>query len=80
MTRQEQIDKAAQEYAQKSIRDKGISYLEFVEACRWADRSMIEKVRQWLYTIDFDSQGFRDCNETFDNDLFIDTLCKVMEE
>ena len=31
MTRQEQRQKAALEYANKSIRDKGIAYLEFIE-------------------------------------------------
>lgn len=52
----------------------------FIEGAKWADKTMIERVRKWLYTIDFDSQSFRDCDETFNNDLFIDTLCKVMEE
>jgi hypothetical protein len=48
MTRQEQIQKAAFEYANKSIQDKGIAYLEFIEAAEWADATLIEKVCNWL--------------------------------
>ena len=48
MTRREQRQKAALEYANKSIQDKGIAYLEFIEAAEWADRTMIEKACEWL--------------------------------
>lgn len=48
MTRNEQIRQAAQSYTNKSIRDKGIAYLEFIEAAEWADATLIEKVCNWL--------------------------------
>lgn len=44
----EQIQKAALEYANKSIRDKGIAYLEFIEAAEWADRTLCEQIYNWL--------------------------------
>lgn len=39
MNRQEQIQKAALEYVNKSIQDKGTAYLEFIEAVEWADHN-----------------------------------------
>lgn len=48
MSRQEQIQKAAKSYANKSIRDKGIAYLEFIEAVEWGDATLIEKASNWL--------------------------------
>lgn len=48
MNRQEQIQKAAKSYANKSIRDKGIAYLEFIEAVEWGDATLIEKASNWL--------------------------------
>lgn len=39
MNRQEQIQKAALEYVNKSIQDKGTAYLEFMEAVEWADHN-----------------------------------------
>lgn len=51
MTRQEQIKEAAFEYANKSIQDKGIAYLEFIEVAEWADRTLIEKTCEWLESI-----------------------------
>lgn len=80
MNREKQIQELAKGISNKSITNKGITYLQAIEAMKLADRTMIERVCQWLYTIDFDSQTFRDCDETFNNDLFIDTLCKVMKE
>lgn len=44
MTRNEQIRQAAKSYANKSIRDKGIAYLEFIEAAEWADATLIERM------------------------------------
>lgn len=48
MTRDEQVKQAAISYANKSIRDKGIAYLEFIEAVEWADATLIEKACNWL--------------------------------
>lgn len=48
MTRDEQVKQAAISYANKSTRDKGIAYLEFIEAVEWADATLIEKACNWL--------------------------------
>ena len=48
MSRQEQVQKAAISYANKSIRDKGTAYLEFIEAVEWGDATLIEKACNWL--------------------------------
>ena len=83
MNRKELIDKAALEYANKSIRDKGIAYLEFIETVEWADRSMICKARDCLQNVDFevdyvttDSDGYT----FFNADKFIEEFCKAMED
>lgn len=54
MSRIEFIREAALYYAKKSIRDKGIAYLEFIEAAEFADRTMIGKARDWLQDVDFE--------------------------
>ena len=48
MTRDEQVKQAAKSYANKSIRDKGIAYLEFIEAVEWADATFTERACNWL--------------------------------
>ena len=82
MSRRKFIDEAALYYAKKSIRDKGIAYLEFIEAAEFADRTMIGKARDWLQDVDFevdyvttDSDG-----RTVFADKFIEKFCKAMEE
>ena len=52
----------------------------FVKGAQWADKTMIEKACRWLINIDFDDFHFRDCDETFNNDLFVDAFRKAMEE
>ena len=47
---------------------------------RLADKTMIEKACKWLINIDFDDFHFRDCDESFNNDLFVDAFRKAMEE
>lgn len=63
MNRQEQIQKAALEYVNKSIQDKGTAYLEFIEAVEWADETMIEKACKWL----LDGGYFVNNTETIDD-------------
>lgn len=85
MTRREEINQQAEEYRQpyrdggyrlssKDVRDA------FEEGAEWADRTMIEKACKWLINIDFDDFHFRDCDESFNNDLFVDAFRKAMEE
>jgi hypothetical protein len=52
----------------------------YKEGAKWADKTMIEKACKWLINIDFDDFHFRDCDETFNNDLFVDAFHKAMEE
>lgn len=52
----------------------------FIAGAKWADKTMIEKACQWLINIDFDDFHFRDCDETFNNDLFVDAFRKAMEK
>lgn len=52
----------------------------FVKGAEWANKTMIEKACKWLINIDFDDFHFRDCDETFNNDLFVDSFRKAMEE
>ena len=50
------------------------------DGVKFADKTMIEKVCEWLINIDFDGYDFRDCDESFDNDLFVDAFRKAMEK
>lgn len=52
----------------------------FEKGAYWADKTMIEKACKWLINIDFDDFHFRDCDESFNNDLFVDAFRKAMEE
>lgn len=74
MTRKEEIEKTAHEFY------KGDEVSTFVVAAQWADKTMIEKACKWLINIDFDDFHFRDCDESFNNDLFVDAFRKAMEE
>lgn len=51
-----------------------------IEGANWADKTMIDKACNWLLNIDFDGQEFRDCDESFNNDLFVNEFRKAMEE
>ena len=85
MTRREEIVKATKECREDYV---GLGrYLTsddiadaFEEGAEWADKTMIEKACKWLINIDFDDFHFRDCDETFNNDLFVDSFRKAMEE
>ena len=55
MTREEQIDKAAWEYAQSRSNDRGIAYLTFKDIAEWADRTMLARCCEWLDNINTDN-------------------------
>ena len=83
MTRKEQIEKAATDYINSdavSPMNMQLAFGDFINGAEWADKTMIEKACKWLINIDFDDYDFRDCDETFNNDLFVDAFCKAMEE
>lgn len=77
MTREEKMWEAVeQEHGELSRREALVT----LTAMEWADKTMIEKACKWLINIDFDDFHFRDCDETFNNDLFVDAFRKAMEE
>ena len=82
MTRKEQREKAAQEYINSDAvnpMNMQLAFGDFINGAEWADRTMIEKACKWLINIDFDDFHFRDCDETFNNDLFVDAFRKAMQ-
>ena len=54
--------------------------LGFEESDKCATKAIIEKACEWLLNIDFDGQEFRDCDESFNNDLFVNVFRKAMKE
>lgn len=74
MSRQEQIQKAAKSYANKSICDKGIAYLEFIEAVEWADATLIEKACEYLESSLKHDLGYYGTAE------FVNAFRKAMED
>lgn len=79
MTRDEQVKQAAKSYANKSIRDKGIAYLEFIEAVEWADATLIEKACNWLRDQVYQEYPGGPLERLITDDM-IDNFIKVMEE
>lgn len=65
MTRKEQIMDAAMYYAKKNEKVPS-PYLDFIEAAKWADRTMLLKISEYL-------RGKLPVKE-------INKLCKAMEE
>ncbi len=65
MARKEQIMDAAMFFAKKNKNNPN-PYLDFVEAAEWADRTMIEKITEYL-------KGKLPVKE-------INKLCKALEE
>ena len=84
MKRKEEINQAAHQKYPYEGGIKGMicenSIPIFIQGAEWADRTMIEKACKWLINIDFDDFHFRDCDESFNNDLFVDAFRKAMEE
>lgn len=84
MKRKEEINQAAYQKYPYEGGIKGMicenSIPIFIQGAEWADRTMIEKACKWLINIDFDDFHFRDCDESFNNDLFVDAFRKAMEE
>ena len=84
MKRKEEINQAAYQKYPYEGGIKGMicenSIPIFIQGAEWADRTMIDKACKWLINIDFDDFHFRDCDESFNNDLFVDAFRKAMEE
>lgn len=91
MTREEQIQKYADELAQQYFPDEAniwargnIEAMFVSEACvkmaKYIEQELIKKACEWLSEIDFDSDYFRDAEDYFDNNQLIEELKKAMEE
>lgn len=82
MTRREEIEKAAMQVGGVHPDWDALECFRvgYKEGAQWADKTMIEKACKWLINIDFDDFYFRDCDESFNNDLFVDAFRKAMEE
>lgn len=78
-----QVSKAALKYYNEH-QDKDIDLTDaFEEGAKWADKTIIEKARDWLQCIDFEVEYFTtdsDGYTFFDADKFIENFCKAMEE
>ena len=48
MKRKEEIDKVAFEYAQSHSKDRDDAYLTFKNIAEWADKTMLNKAREWV--------------------------------
>lgn len=53
MTRKDECIKFAKNIAERSISDKGIAYLQAIEAIEWADRTMEIRVRDYLESLTY---------------------------
>ena len=80
MTREEEIQKLIDE--EMGIDNYGSCDFQagVRHGVKLADKTMIEKVCEWLSEIDFDSDYFRDAEDCFDNDKIIEEIKKAMEE
>lgn len=77
MTREEEIEKEAYR-----VSNNGDEYSSFIQGAKWADKTMIEKARKWLYNNTYkispdDSRVSMSFEYTID---MIDNFCKAMEE
>ena len=84
MTREEQIYDIAREY-HKSKWEIPYSLqmrVGFIDGAKWADVSMIEKMHEWLDTIDFEMEYINssDGYTFFNKEKFINDFRKTMEE
>ena len=78
MTREEIRNKAIKE--QRELMESMDWRGGFICGAEMAVKTIIEKACKWLINIDFDGYDFRDCDESFDNDLFVDAFRKAMEK
>lgn len=76
----------SQSYSKQQLREMGFAFdlngnvLSPNHLAKKATHYMIEKACKWLINIDFDGdQNFRDCDETFNNDLLVDAFRKAMK-
>ena len=80
MTRQDECSKFAKTIAKRSISDnKGIVYLQAIEAMEWADRTMETRVRNYLESLTYQEYPGGPMKRLVSDDV-IDGLIKAMKE
>jgi hypothetical protein len=83
MTQREEIEQQAKSYT-LAVFDELDDFSDitqaYIDGAEWMQETMIEKACKWLLNIDFDGQEFRDCDESFNNDLLVDAFRKAMED
>ena len=79
MNRKKQIQEFAKNIANKSITNKGIAYLQAIEAMEWADRTMIARVCDYLESLTYQEFPGAPMERLVSDDV-IDGLFKAMEE
>ena len=80
MTRKEEIkQKSLSKYPQGTNR-----YNKFIEGAKWADRTMLARICEWLENHDMLEHisviYSGACSINFDKQGLIDAICKAMEE
>lgn len=80
MTREKEINKEAISRCKGDSPMVDIARGNFRAGAKWADRTMLDKVCEWLSDIDFDSDYFRDAEDYFNNDRLVEEFRKAMEE
>lgn len=72
MNRKKQIQEIAKNIANRSITNKGIAYLQAIEAMELADRTMIARVCDWL-------ENYAELTG-IDSEVIKESFLKAMEE
>lgn len=86
MKREEEIEKNAEERTLEifgELDDFQDVTDGFIEGANWADKTMIDKICDWLQNIDFEVEYFTtdsDGYTFFNADKFIENFRKAMEE
>lgn len=79
MTRQDECSKFAKAIAKRSISDKGIAYLQAMEAMEWADKTMETRVRDYLESLTYQEFPGGPMERLVSDDV-INGLIKAMKE
>lgn len=76
MTREEEIEKEAYR-----VSNNGDEYTSFIQGAEWADKTMIEKARKWLFNNTYKHPDDSRVSMCFEHtiDMF-DNFRKAMEE
>lgn len=82
MTREEEIKAKSEEYLPDILDDEYSYRAEFVfgfqEGAKWADETMIEKIRKWIESTDIDMEYWNP-EEGVCKELLIEGIKKAME-